>query len=136
MPSYDPTRLPKHFDDVIALHFGQSPDRVGCVRLSESPQVVNWRSEDAAGGKNDSSLDNVLQLADVPWPVVFLQQSHDLIRNGVDLFSDSLRRTLNESFNQRWNILTAVPQWGDVQRKHAETIVEIGSKLSSLDHSQ
>jgi hypothetical protein len=135
MPSDDTTGLPKNFDDVVSLHFGKPPHRVGCARPGESPKVINRGPEDPTGRENDRSLNHVLQLANISWPVVFLKESDYIVWNGVDLSPNSLRSTLDERFDQRWNIFTALPQWRYPQRKHAETIIEVGSKLSCLDHT-
>src|SRR2546428_589633 len=81
--------------------------------------------ERVAIAQHHGPLDHVLQLAHVPWPVVGLKQLHRLLVDGADALPGLLGVALDQIFDQNGNVVHALAQRGDPDRKDIQAVVKI-----------
>ncbi len=73
--------------------------------------------------QNDGAFDDVLQFADIARPAVVDQPLHVLLGYAADIFAELALEQLQKVQRQKRNILGALPQRRDVDRKHIEPVV-------------
>src|SRR5690606_26833456 len=83
--------------------------------------------------QDHGALDDVLQLADIPRPVVALQQRGLLPRERERRVAELLAGALEEMACELHDVVAALAQRRDVDREHAEAIVEILAEAPRLD---
>src|SRR5690606_1414355 len=89
----------------------------------------------AAVAQNDQSLDLILQLANVPRPVVSEQTVKYILLNTRNMFIQSPTEAVEKKVHQYWNVVLAVPQGENVYRKHVQAKNEILAEFPFFDHS-
>jgi hypothetical protein len=72
-----------------------------------------------------TAFDNVFQLADVPRPRVGDQAPHRLLFDPVDPLADPRGELVDQKVRQGWDIFLAVAKRGQVEREHAQAVVEV-----------
>src|SRR5580700_10843903 len=86
-------------------------------------------------GQNDGSLMHILQLPNVPWPVIPREGFHSGCRNVVDCPAHSLGMLLNEIAREQRYVFAALPKRRHAQRKDVEPVVQVGTKFVFVHHS-
>jgi hypothetical protein len=92
-------------------------------------------AENWARGHDDAALDRILQFSDITWPVVVFQGRHDLIRDSVDHLALLLSKLSDEVFREQQDIVSPFPQRRKRDRKHVQSVVEIGPELPLFNHA-
>ena len=87
-----------------------------------------------AGREDDRSLDQVLELADVPGPCVVAQRVQGLGRNRLDLPLHPRGEAPDEVPDQRLDVLRALPQRRDADREDVQAIIEVITEAVLFDH--
>src|SRR2546426_5327804 len=105
------------------------PPRRRAFRLQ--PRVVD--RECLAFAQHDGTLDHVLQLTDIARPVVRLQECHRALLDARDLLAGALREPFHEVLNEDWYVVHALPQGRDRDRKHIQSIEQIGAGCAARD---
>src|SRR5574337_1713466 len=73
-------------------------------------------------------LDDVLELADIPWPIILCQPGQRGLTEGQVAAVELDPAELKKMLSQKRNILAALTQGGKCNRKYLESIVEIRPK--------
>src|ERR1700685_4670599 len=97
-------------------------------------EIAEWDLEQRALGKDDRSLDDVLQFPDIARPGVTNQRVHGFRRDGVDLLGHVERKVLREVPDKERYIFSALAQWRNVDGKDVQSIKQIGAELLFFDH--
>src|SRR5271154_1168162 len=133
----------KSVEDVPPLHVFQSLDLAGfsvgeriCWHggLRLRLQIAEWHVEHSTCGQNHGALDEILQLANVPRPMVGDQNIHGFRRNRVDLPVHAPRKLPGKVPDQQRNILAAIPERRQQNRKNIQAIKQVGSELMVRNH--
>src|SRR5262245_54699886 len=103
-------------------------------RLRGQPEFVD--SENTARAQNHRSLDHILQLTDVAWPIVRLQQVQRLLVDRMDLFARPAGVALHEVLDQHQEILFPCPERGHFKGKDIEAVIEILTEAPSGDRGR
>src|SRR5580692_3092968 len=121
--------------DMIALHLGETIHRgIGPdVRLGRL-QFGGWRAQRRLRRENHGAFDKVLQFADVSGPGVSRQRIHRIRRDSVNSFVHALRVECCEMPYQSRNILCALSQRRDLDRKYFQTIIKVLAKGPLFHH--
>ena len=82
-----------------------------------------------AGGSNQGALDGVFELTHVARPVVPSERTHHRVRHAGDVAPQFPLMIVDEEPHQRRNVLSTLAQGWHRDRKHVESIVEIGPEL-------
>src|ERR1700689_971314 len=133
----DPVGLLQDRKDVLPLHFLK---RGEAIPIPISPlrraglEIAEGNLEQRALGKDDRSLDDILQLPDVARPGVTNQRVHGFRRDGVDLLGHIKSKVLREMTNKERYIVSALAQWRNVNGKDVQSIKQIGAELLFFDH--
>ena len=98
----------------------------GCV--ASEPRIVYV--EDRRFTKNHSSLDDVLQLTNIPRPVIVLKYFQRRSINRGYFLSRLLGVALHEIFGEQRDILDSFAKRRNVDRKHIQTIVKVASEVA------
>src|SRR5580704_13691167 len=85
--------------------------------------------------QNGGSLQHILQLPNVPWPVIPREGFHRGCRNVVDCPAHSLCMFLNEVAGEQRYVFAAVPKRRYAQWKDVKPVVQICAKLVLVNHS-
>src|ERR1700734_3493805 len=80
-------------------------------------EITEWDLQQRTFGKDDRSLDDVLQFPNVAWPGVTNQRVHGFRRYGVDLLGHIKSEVLREVADQERNIFRALAQRRNVDGK-------------------
>src|SRR6266516_3061913 len=91
-------------------------------------------SQRRTGREQDGSLHKVLQFPDITWPGIVGERIHRFFGNTLDLFSHAPSVLVGEVADEKRNVVTAVAQRWDINRKHLQTIVKITAELFFGDH--
>src|SRR5580700_7290152 len=97
-------------------------------------QFRDRRLQRRAVGKDYRTLDEVLQLANIPRPMPTRELPHGCGGNRFDLLVHEAAVLLRKVADQQWNILRALTQRWDADRKDIQTIVQIAAELAILHH--
>src|SRR5580692_829321 len=121
--------------DMIALHLGETIHRgIGPdVRLGRL-QFGGWRAQRRLRRENHGAFDKVLQFADVSGPWVSRQRIHRIRRDSVNSFVHALRVECCEMPYQSRNILCALSQRRNLDRKYFQTIIKVLAKGPLFHH--
>ncbi|MCY1298107.1 hypothetical protein D9M70_475780 [compost metagenome] len=84
-------------------------------------------------GENDAALDDVLQLADVAWPVVVHAGGQGTVGESQGLLAVLLVKTLDEVLGEQRDIVAPLAQGGNRHRKDVQPVVQVGAELAGLD---
>src|SRR6516225_7586215 len=79
------------------------------------------------------SLNHVLQLANVSWPMVRLKHFQSSLVDIFDLLSDLARVALREVFHQHGDVLFAISQRWHIDGKHVQAVEQVASEGSCVD---
>ena len=109
--------------------FGAS--RRACQR---GPEIGERNLELRARRKNDGTLDQVLQLANVARPERSLQRVHRGARNDGDAALERPRKLVDEMMDERGNIVRPFAQRRHLDGKDIQPVVEIAAEQSIGDH--
>src|SRR2546428_7767519 len=93
----------------------------------EDPAVVSNLSltDDGARAEGHELQDLVLQLPDVPWPVVSQKQAEGRAVQVLARLSLLGGDLLEEVFDQQWDVLPPLAQGGDVDVRHVQPVEEV-----------
>src|SRR5262249_19097707 len=131
---YSPMCLFQDRQNMVPLSLLQSA-RADCRLLSGHPlQIRQHGTQYRLGRKNHSTLDDILQLANVAWPVVAFQDLHHFVRNQVDGLVEAGGELLHEILYQQWNILYALPEWGKTNGDNVQPIEQVRPELLIRHH--
>ena len=84
--------------------------------------------------RNDErAFNHVLQFTDVTRPGILLQRFESLLLNTLDLFSRSLRVTIDKVIHEQWNVLFPFTQRRQFDGKNVEPVVKITAKGAVRD---
>lgn len=84
--------------------------QAGAAACSRRKQVTGADLQNLTWGKDDRSLDDVLQFAYIPRPGVADQGIHDCGRDGLDPLAHPPRELLDEVADQRQDTVRPIPQ--------------------------
>src|SRR6266850_2227245 len=132
-PRDDPPSLLESLANVVPLRVLQGNCPKG-FRFGGTLQVSERGVQDAARSKDYAPLDEILELANVPRPLIGNECRHRFRRNLFDLLTHPAGIDLDKMFHQRWNVFAAPPQRWQREGKHIQTIVEVAAKFVALHH--
>jgi hypothetical protein len=93
--------------------------------------TLGWRwFKDAITRKDDTALNVVLQLSNVPRPGVTNLGAHRLLRDGFDGFIHRRDKVLHEVFHQFGDIGFPFAQRGQINRKSIQAVVQIFAEFA------
>ena len=105
------TRCEGRFDNVSFLVEQCAVQRSGNLGQSRfffpEPRLIN--SKGVRVTQDDRALNYVLQLTDVAWPLVLLQELQRAFVDGPELFANLLSKPGNQLFDQQRNISHPFP---------------------------
>src|ERR1700686_4484671 len=84
--------------------------------------------------QNDGSLQHILQLPNVPWPVIPREGFHCGGGNVVDCPAHSLCMFLNEVAREQRYLFAALPKRRHAHREDVEPVVQVGAKFLFVHH--
>src|SRR4051794_5975344 len=96
--------------------------------------LMKWVWEHAVPRKDDRTLHQILQFANVARPGVPLERSHGLRRNRLDLFAHATAKHLYEMHDKRRNVFPALPERRQQDGEDVQTIIQITAKLPAGYH--
>src|SRR6266478_764368 len=105
--------------------------RLGCKRLPRKPGLVH--REILCFAHDDRSFDDVLEFANITWPRVRLKKLQGLAVHPAYVLAQFPRSTIDEVLNQRGNIFPSFAQSRHLNRKNAEAVKQVATKVSSSD---
>src|SRR5260370_17059327 len=70
-----------------------------------------------------------MKFSDGARPAIAREGVHRFVGNTLDLFSHAPSVLIGEVVNEKRNVITAISQRRDINRKHVQTIVKITSEL-------
>src|SRR5712664_2009533 len=129
----NPPGLIESLANVVSLRVLQGNCPKG-FRFGGTLQARERGVQDAARSKDYTPLDEILELANVPRPLIGSERRHRFRRNVFDLLTHPAGINLDKMFHQRWNVFAAPPQRWQGERKHIQTIVEVAAKFVALHH--
>src|SRR5438094_9267270 len=83
-------------------------------------------------GENNRSLDDVLELAKVPWPGISLEEVQGVSRDPLHLLVDLRFRFAKEVIGQDWQVLHSFAKSRKGNRERIELIEEVLSAFLAL----
>src|SRR5262249_10687292 len=93
------------------------------ARISGKPRWLDGKH--ATGAQDHGSLDDVLQLADVPRPIVGLQQVERLLVDGPERLAGLSAVALNEVFDQHQDVFPPLSERRHLDREYIEPIEQV-----------
>src|SRR5215467_5985189 len=131
----DPTTRLEGAKNMIPLHLGQAAHwHLGLGMRVERLKLGHRGAQYVVRRKDDGSFDEVLQFPDVSRPGVSQQRIDRLGRDVVDALVHPLGVERSEMPGELGDVLGALAQGGNVDRKHVQAVEEILAKCSLLDH--
>src|SRR5712664_2897182 len=103
-------------------------------RFGGTLQASERRVQDVARSKDYAPLDEILELANVPRPLIGGECRHRFRMNVFDLLIHPAGINLDKMFHQRWNVFATRPQRWQRNRKYIQTVVEVAAKFVPLHH--
>jgi hypothetical protein len=97
-------------------------------------EVRQWSLKRPALRQEHGSLNKILKLTNVAGPLQVRQSLHDSRRNRFDALLHLLRTLLDEIADEQRNVLSAVPQRRNTDRKDIQPIVQITAKFLVRNH--
>src|SRR5260370_1887880 len=110
---------------------GNRPQR---FRFGGTLQARERGVQDVARSEDYAPLDEILELANVPRPLIRDKGRHRFRRNMFDLLIHPAGINLDKMCDKRRNIFPALPQRWQRDRKHIQTVVEVATKFAPLHH--
>src|ERR1700756_4221769 len=98
------------------------------------PQFSEGPRQDPAARHDSRPLNEILQLANIAWPVPSRKSLHDNWRNRVNLLLHLLGKLLHKITHQLWNVFLTFPQRRYPDRKYMQAVVQITSEFAGCDH--
>ena len=86
-----------------------------------------------AFAQDHGAFDVVLQLADVPGPVVFAQQAHGLAVDGFDLAAVLVAVTLEEEGDELRDVVAALAEGGQINRHDVQAVIQVFTEAAGAD---
>src|SRR5271168_339066 len=130
---HNPASFLESFADMISLRILQGNSSRG-LRGGDARQATQRWAQNIARRKDYAALDEILQLANVSWPLIRDESKHRFRGNVFDLLVHLASIDLDKMFNQRRNVLTTRPQRGQWDRKYIQSVVEVTTKFVALHH--
>src|SRR5712671_7580811 len=124
--SDNPIAFAERSQDLLSLGVLQ------CIAPAEAWVIQDFSqrySQRWARGQQSGPFHKVLQFPDVARPAIAREGVHGFVGNTLDLFSHAPGVLIGEVVNQKRNVITAIAQRRDVNRKHVQTIVKVAPKL-------
>src|SRR5580704_16757262 len=134
----------QNFQDYLALEFtggfaGQGFQRDGTVQvdlgIEELLLVADYQviADYVFTAQDDIALDQVLEFADVSWPMIFVQHGHEVEREGAGAAVVFAVVIFEEVVNERLDVATALAEWRHAQIDHVDAVVQILTEGSILN---
>src|SRR6266850_5556010 len=105
----NPPGLIESLANVVSLRVLQGNCSKG-FRFGGTLQTRERGVQDIARSEDNAPLDEILQLSDVPRPLIQAERGHCFSRNVFDLLTHPASINLDKMFHQRWNVFAACPQ--------------------------
>ena len=99
------------------------PGQPGCIRAQYAIRT-----------HNDRPLNHILQFANIARPGVLNERIHSRLRYLLDLLPHAPGKKFDKMRDQRRNILPALAQWWQHDRKYIETVIQVTAEFVSCDH--
>src|SRR5579862_4409397 len=90
--------------NMVPLGVGKGPYRSRRVAFHQMFEFVGRDAQVRPGAHNHGPLDEILQFADVPWPIVEAQEFQDFARDMADILANAARELVDEVTYQQRNI--------------------------------
>src|SRR5580704_13565778 len=97
-------------------------------------KVSEGHSQDRTTAQDDSSLDQILKLADVPGPVVLKQGIHRLGRDALIMPFHACGELHGKMPHQQRDVLATLTQRRNSYRENMQSVEEIGPESLLLNH--
>src|SRR6202162_2094678 len=92
-------------------------------------KIPKWYVQGGVGSQNHSSLDYILQFADVSRPTVLSQSLNRSRRDRINRFVHPLRSLLHEMTDEKRDIVCALTQRRNGNRENVQAVIEVTAKL-------
>src|SRR6266849_5818646 len=129
----NPAGLFEGLANVVSLRVLQSNCAKG-FRFGGTRQTRERGVQDFARSEDNASLDEILELANVPRPLIRDKSRHRFRRNMFNLLIHPSGINLDKMCDQRRNVFATRPQWWQRNREHIQTVVEVAAKFVALHH--
>src|SRR6202140_4670070 len=129
----NPPGLLKNLANVVSLRIFQSHG-LQRFRFRRSPQARERWAQDISGGEDYASLDEILELTNVPGPLVCDERRHRFLWNVFDLLIHAASINLDKVLHQCRNVSAAHPQRWQRNREYIQTVIEVAAKFAPLHH--
>src|SRR5882724_2587830 len=97
-------------------------------------EFSNRRTKRFASRDDHRPLDEILQLANVAWPVPSRKPFHDRRRNSFNFLLHLLGKLLHKITHQLWNVFLTFTQRRYPDRKYTQAVVQITSEFAGCNH--
>src|SRR6266849_2364841 len=105
--------------------------RLACKRVPRKPTLIERKI--LCFAYNNRSLDDVLEFANITWPRIRLKKLQGFAVHPTYVLAQFPRRTIDEVLNQSGNIFPPFAQSRHLNRKNAEAVKQVATKVSSSD---
>src|SRR6266850_2711770 len=129
----NPPGLLESLANVVSLRVLKGNRSKG-FRFGATLQTRERGVQDIARSEDNAPLDEILELANVPRPLIRDEGRHRFRRNVFDLLTHPASINLDKMFHQCWNVFAACPQRWQGDRKHIQTVVEVAAKFVAFHH--
>ena len=124
-----PVDATEHRSDVLPLHVHER-DALGVRGHRRLRQLDR---QDWSRRYDDRALDDVAQLTDVAGPRVALEGQHVVFRDRLDLLAERFAELVDEAPDKERQVVSALAQRRDPNRKHVQPVVEILAERALRD---
>src|SRR5262249_32454736 len=100
------------------------------MRLSGQPALVD--DEGVRFRDDHRPLNDILQLTNVTWPVVGLDEIESARVDGADALADPTRIALDEVRREQREVTASLSQWRHFDRKDVQPIEQIAAKSAGV----
>ena len=102
------------------------------IRISRNGESFRGPAAETltSGGEDDTTFDDILQFANVAWPVVLLQSFHHIIWNALDDLTLLSGEFLHEMSCEQRNVHHPIAKGREVDGEYVQPVIEICAELS------
>src|SRR6266850_2404972 len=121
--------------DVLALGLpNELPQRVALRRLPANNTARQVSSDNyLAFAEDHGALDDVFELAHIAFPPVTHERPEDVGVDAAHLARELQVELTYEMIHEHWDVLAALPEWGQRDMNDIQTIEEIAAESPDLD---
>src|SRR5215469_3699442 len=132
--SYFPRRVFQSIEYRLPLGLFKGRGRRNNNAASRPRQLCPWYIQFVPRRENDATFNEVLELADISWPVGIHQSLHRMLRHRPDPLLHATGEARNKKVDQELNVFAPFTKRGNFNRKDSQSIKKVLAKLVVEDH--